>query len=89
MIISRTPFCISIFSGGTDYPIWHRENGDANNIEINPISIKPKKLERLLVKPELQAEVRKALGNLLVIPLKFETSGSQIFFSKPGTYYGN
>lgn len=116
MIISRTPFRISIFGGGTDYPILYRENGCAANIEIKPISIKPKKLKLLqkhlmLVfsgfsrtasenaaeqikntpreKPELQAEVRKALGDLLVIPLKFETSGSQIIFSKPGTYYGN
>jgi D-glycero-alpha-D-manno-heptose-7-phosphate kinase len=27
MIISRTPFRISFFGGGTDYPIWYRENG--------------------------------------------------------------
>lgn len=26
MIISRTPFRISFFGGGTDYPIWYREN---------------------------------------------------------------
>jgi D-glycero-alpha-D-manno-heptose-7-phosphate kinase len=29
MIISRTPFRISFFGGGTDYPIWYRENGGA------------------------------------------------------------
>ncbi len=27
MIISRTPFRISFFGGGTDYPRWYRENG--------------------------------------------------------------
>lgn len=29
MIISRTPFRISLFGGGTDYPTWFRENGGA------------------------------------------------------------
>lgn len=29
MIISRTPFRISFFGGGTDYPIWFREHGGA------------------------------------------------------------
>lgn len=29
MIISRTPFRISFLGGGTDYPIWYRENGGA------------------------------------------------------------
>lgn len=27
MIISRTPFRISFFGGGTDYPVWYREQG--------------------------------------------------------------
>jgi D-glycero-alpha-D-manno-heptose-7-phosphate kinase len=27
MIISRTPFRISFFGGGTDYPSWYRQNG--------------------------------------------------------------
>lgn len=27
MIISRTPFRISFFGGGTDYPAWYRSNG--------------------------------------------------------------
>ncbi len=27
MIISKTPFRISLFGGGTDYPVWYRENG--------------------------------------------------------------
>lgn len=27
MIISRTPYRISFFGGGTDYPIWYLENG--------------------------------------------------------------
>ncbi len=26
MIISRTPFRISFFGGGTDYPVWYRDN---------------------------------------------------------------
>jgi D-glycero-alpha-D-manno-heptose-7-phosphate kinase len=29
MIISRTPFRISFFGGGTDYPVWYRENQGA------------------------------------------------------------
>jgi D-glycero-alpha-D-manno-heptose-7-phosphate kinase len=29
MIISRTPFRISLFGGGTDYPVWCREHGGA------------------------------------------------------------
>src|SRR5438105_15242465 len=29
MIITRTPFRISFFGGGTDYPGWFRENGGA------------------------------------------------------------
>jgi len=29
MIISRTPFRVSFFGGGTDYPQWFRENGGA------------------------------------------------------------
>ncbi len=36
MIISRTPFRISFFGGGTDYPPWYRENGGAVlNVTIN------------------------------------------------------
>jgi D-glycero-alpha-D-manno-heptose-7-phosphate kinase len=27
MIICRTPFRISFFGGGTDYPGWYREHG--------------------------------------------------------------
>lgn len=27
MVISRTPFRISFFGGGTDYPAWYRKNG--------------------------------------------------------------
>ncbi len=27
MIITRTPFRISFFGGGTDFPVWYRENG--------------------------------------------------------------
>lgn len=29
MIISKTPFRISFFGGGTDYPAWYREHGGA------------------------------------------------------------
>src|ERR1044072_8244812 len=29
MVISRTPFRISFFGGGTDYPTWYREHGGA------------------------------------------------------------
>ena len=29
MIISRTPFRVSFFGGGTDYPAWYRTNGGA------------------------------------------------------------
>lgn len=29
MIISRTPFRISFFGGGTDYPVWYEKNGGA------------------------------------------------------------
>ena len=29
MIISRTPFRVSFFGGGTDYPSWYRQHGGA------------------------------------------------------------
>jgi len=29
MIVSRTPYRISLFGGGTDYPTWYREHGGA------------------------------------------------------------
>ena len=29
MIISRTPFRVSFFGGGTDYPAWFNENPGA------------------------------------------------------------
>ena len=29
MIITRTPFRVSFFGGGTDYPVWYEENGGA------------------------------------------------------------
>src|SRR6266478_5120677 len=29
MIITRTPFRISFFGGGTDYPVWYRQFGGA------------------------------------------------------------
>ena len=27
MLITKTPLRISFFGGGTDYPLWYRENG--------------------------------------------------------------
>lgn len=36
MIISKTPFRISFFGGGTDYPVWYKENGGSVlNASIN------------------------------------------------------
>lgn len=36
MIISKTPFRISFFGGGTDYPVWYRENtGSVLSTTIN------------------------------------------------------
>ena len=29
MIIARTPYRVSFFGGGTDYPAWYREHGGA------------------------------------------------------------
>jgi D-glycero-alpha-D-manno-heptose-7-phosphate kinase len=29
MIITRTPFRVSFFGGGTDYPVWYKEHGGA------------------------------------------------------------
>ena len=29
MIISRTPYRVSFFGGGTDYPAWYRQHGGA------------------------------------------------------------
>lgn len=29
MVITRTPFRISFFGGGTDFPLWYKENGGA------------------------------------------------------------
>lgn len=29
MVISKTPYRISFFGGGTDYPVWYKENGGA------------------------------------------------------------
>jgi D-glycero-alpha-D-manno-heptose-7-phosphate kinase len=39
MIISRTPFRVSFFGGGTDYPVWYNDNGGAViNVTINKYS---------------------------------------------------
>ena len=39
MIISRTPFRVSFFGGGTDYPAWYREhNGSVISTTINRFS---------------------------------------------------
>ena len=32
MIISRTPFRISLFGGGSDYPAWFREHGGFDGV---------------------------------------------------------
>ena len=29
MIITKTPFRISFFGGGTDYPVWYKQHGGA------------------------------------------------------------
>ena len=29
MILTRTPFRISFFGGGTDYPVWYEKHGGA------------------------------------------------------------
>ena len=36
MIISKTPFRISFFGGGTDFPIWYKKNrSKVINVAIN------------------------------------------------------
>ena len=35
MIICRTPFRISFFGGGTDIPVWYRENGGTVAVPYN------------------------------------------------------
>ncbi|MFC1984897.1 kinase [Chloroflexota bacterium] len=40
------------------------------------------------VKPELQPKVKEALGNLLCVPFRFESSGTQIIFYEPDLFYG-
>ena len=36
MIISRTPYRVSLFGGGSDYPTWFRENrGAGRGFAIN------------------------------------------------------
>ena len=32
MIISKTPFRISFFGGGTDYPAWYKDNGGREHL---------------------------------------------------------
>ena len=47
MIISRTPFRISLFGGGTDYPTWFREHGGAvlgNLLSTNNVAITLRRL---------------------------------------------
>ena len=42
MIISETPFWISFFGSGTDYPVWYREHvGSVLSTTINNIFILP------------------------------------------------
>ena len=40
MIISRTPFRISFFGGGTDYPDWYRQHINAPTFLLLPLQIK-------------------------------------------------
>ena len=40
------------------------------------------------VKPELQIKVKKALTGFLNVPIRFESSGSQIIFYEPDKFYG-
>ena len=46
MIISRTPFRVSLFGGGTDYPSWFE-----NNNEGSVISFSINKYSYLLTRP--------------------------------------
>ena len=39
------------------------------------------------VRPELQDTVDKAMGNVLHVPFRFESAGSQIIFYEPDSYY--
>src|SRR5437764_391062 len=36
MIICRTPFRLSFFGGGTDYPAWYRAYGGFNHVRFLP-----------------------------------------------------
>ncbi|OGO30603.1 MAG: kinase [Chloroflexi bacterium RBG_16_56_11] len=42
----------------------------------------------LFVRPDLQAKVKEALGNLLIVPFRFENSGSQIIFYEADMFFG-
>jgi pimeloyl-ACP methyl ester carboxylesterase len=46
MIISKTPYRISFFGGGTDYPSWYRKNG--GRVISKLASIKPNLVEKLI-----------------------------------------
>ena len=40
MIISKTPYRISFFGGGTDYPLWLQENdGQVLSTTIDKLSL--------------------------------------------------
>ena len=47
MIISRTPFRISFFGGGTDYPTWSEAHGGADQLQA-PLALH-ERVERLTV----------------------------------------
>lgn len=52
MIISRTPFRISFFGGGTDFPRWYKENGGAvlsTTIDKYPVIIPDPSLDYVQV----------------------------------------
>ena len=45
MIISRTPFRISFFGGGTDYPVWYNNHyGQVISATINKYCMISKKI---------------------------------------------
>ena len=52
MLICRTPFRISFFGGGTDYPAWYKENGGCViSTTINKYSYNSKKIHLSLIIP--------------------------------------
>lgn len=67
MIITRTPYRISFFGGGTDYPGSIREHGGAV----------------LATAIERHAAIRERLNKLIHVPFDFEGSGSRVVLYQP------